>query len=123
ELSRDARMVGEVAAMRAHRTLCFGHGENALADAATAFAILTDIPVPAGAEDARRLSRALNGLVLVLLKLGVHELADGVSRQALAGAAADRHERERLVHQLNRIRLQLSWALRLERGERLAAAA
>ena len=123
ELAGDARMVGEVAAMRAHRTLGFGHGEDALADAATAFAILTDAPVPAAAEDARRLSRALNGLVLVLIKLGVHELADGVSRKAIAVAAAHGTAMERLVHQLNRIRLQLSWALRLERGGRLAAAA
>ena len=123
ELSGDARMVGEVAAMRAHRTLGFGHGEDALADAATAFAILTDAPVPAAAEEARRLSRALNGLVLVLIKLGVHELADGVSRKAIAVAAAHGTAMERLVHELNRIRLQLSWALRLERGGRLAAAA
>ncbi len=123
ELAGDPRMVGEVAAMRAHRTLGFGHGEDALADAATAFAILTDAPVPAAAEDARRLSRALNGLVLVLIKLGVHELADGVSRKAIAVAAAHGTAMERLVHQLNRIRLQLSWALRLERGGRLAAAA
>ena len=123
ELAGDQRMVGEVAAMRAHRTLGFGHGEDALADAATAFAILTDAPVPAAAEDARRLSRALNGLVLVLIKLGVHELADGVSRKAIAVAAAHGTAMERLVHELNRIRLQLSWALRLERGGRLAAAA
>ena len=123
ELAGDPRMVGEVAAMRAHRTLGFGHGEDALADAATAFAILTDAPVPAAAEDARRLSRALNGLVLVLIKLGVHELADGVSRKAIAVAAAHGTAMERLVHELNRIRLQLSWALRLERGGRLAAAA
>jgi len=115
ELAGDPRMVGEVAAMRAHRTLGFGHGEDALADAATAFAILTDAPVPAAAEDARRLSRALNGLVLVLIKLGVHELADGVSRKAIAVAAAHGTAMERLVHELNRIRLQLSWALRLER--------
>ena len=123
ELAGDPRMIGEVAAMRAHRTLGFGHGEDALADAATAFAILTDAPVPAAAEDARRLSRALNGLVLVLIKLGVHELADGVSRKAIAVAAAHGTAMERLVHELNRIRLQLSWALRLERGGRLAAAA
>ena len=123
ELSGDARMVGEVAAMRAHRTLGFGHGEDALADAATAYAILTDAPVPAAAEEARRLSRALNGLVLVLIKLGVHELADGVSRKAIAVAAAHGTAMERLVHELNRIRLQLSWALRLERGGRPAAAA
>ena len=123
ELAGDPRMIGEVAAMRAHRTLGFGHGEDALADAATAFAILTDAPVPAAAEDARRLSRALNGLVLVLIKLGVHELADDVSRKAIAVAAAHGTAMERLVHELNRIRLQLSWALRLERGGRLAAAA
>src|SRR5690349_11620775 len=123
ELAGDAHMVGEVAAMRAHRTLGFGPGEDALPDAATAYAILTDAPVPTGAEEARRLSRALNGLVLVLLKLGVHELADGVSRKAVAVAAVHGTAMERLVHQLNRIRLQLSWALRLERGGRLAAAA
>ena len=57
------------------------------------------------------------------IKLGVHELADGVSRQAIAVAAAHGTAMERLVHELNRIRLQLSWALRLERGGRLAAAA
>jgi hypothetical protein len=79
--------------------------------------------VPAAAEEARRLSRALNGLVLVLIKLGVHELADGVSRKAIAVAAAHGTAMERLVHELNRIRLQLSWALRLERGGRPAAAA
>ena len=57
------------------------------------------------------------------IKLGVHELADGVSRKAIAVAAAHGTAMERLVHELNRIRLQLSWALRLERGGRLAAAA
>ncbi len=123
ELEGDTRLVGEVAAMRAHRTITCRQGENALADAATAFAILTDAAVPPVAEDARKLSRALNLLVLVLLKLGVHELADDVSQHAIAVAEAHGTDMERLVHQLNRIRLQLSWALRLERGGRLAAAA
>jgi diguanylate cyclase (GGDEF)-like protein len=123
ELDGDTRMLGEVAAMRAHRTIMFGQGENALADAASAFAILTDAPIPPAAEEARKLSRALNGLVLVLLKLGVHELADHVSQNAIIVAEAHGTDMERLVHQLNRIRLQLSWALRLERGGRLAAAA
>jgi diguanylate cyclase (GGDEF)-like protein len=123
ELEGDTRMLGEVAAMRAHRAITFGQGESALADAASAFAILTDAAVPPTAEDARRLSRALNGLVLVLLKLGVHELADDVSQHAITVAEAHGTDMERLVHQLNRIRLQLSWALRLERGGRLAAAA
>lgn len=85
ELDGDARRLGEAATMRAHRTIAFGHGENALTDAATALAILTDITTPDAGEDpqewSRILSRTLNGLVLVLLKLGSHELADQVSQR------------------------------------------
>jgi diguanylate cyclase (GGDEF)-like protein len=127
ELDRDARRLGEAAVMRAHRTITFGQGENALADAAAAFAILTDITAPGAGEDpvdwARLLARALNGLVLVLLKLGSHEVADDVSQRAIAVAASVGTPMDRLVHQLNRVRLQLAWALRLERGGRAAAAA
>lgn len=127
ELDGDARRLGEAAVMRAHRTIAFGHGENALADAATALAILCDITAPAVDDDpadwSRVLSRTLNGLVLVLLKLGSHELADEMSQRAIAIAESSGTAIERLVHQLNRVRLQLSWALRLERGGRAAAAA
>ncbi len=127
EVDGDARRLGEASVMRAHRTITFGDGENALADAASALAILTDITAPSPGEDAadwsRLLSRTLNGLVLVLLKLGSHELADGVSQRAIAITESTGSAIERLVHQLNRVRLQLSWALRLERGGRDAAAA
>jgi diguanylate cyclase (GGDEF)-like protein len=127
ELDGDARRLGEAAVMRAHRTITFGHGEDALADAAAALAILTDITAPSPGEDpedwSRLLSRTLNGLVLVLLKLGSHELADGVSQRAIAITESTGSAIERLVHQLNRVRLQLSWALRLERSGRVAAAA
>jgi diguanylate cyclase (GGDEF)-like protein len=127
ELDGDPRRLGEAATLRAHRTAVFGHGENALADAATAFAGLTDITAPAAGEDparwSRDLSRSLNGLVLVLLKLGSHELADEVSQRALTVSQSTGSAMDRLVHQLNRVRLQLSWALRLERGGRDAAAA
>jgi diguanylate cyclase (GGDEF)-like protein len=127
EIDGDPRRLGDAAALRAHRTAVFGQGENALADAAAAFAILTDITAPAPGEDpvrwARNLSRSLNGLVLVLLKLGSHELADEVSQRAVAVSEANGTPMDRLVHQLNRVRLQLSWALRLERGGRDAAAA
>lgn len=123
----DPRTLGEVACLRAYRTLTFGHTDDALADAATALAILTDITAPDADEDpvewSRLLSRALNGLVLVLLKLGSHELADEVSQRAVAVADVGGTLMERLVHQLNRVRLQLAWALRLERGGRQAAAA
>ena len=126
ELDGDARRLGDAAVMRAHRTITFGHGENALADVATALAILTDITDPGPGEDpadwSRLLSRTLNGLVLVLLKLGSHELADGVSQRAIAITESTGSAIERLVHQLNRVRLQLSWALRLERSGRAAAA-
>ena len=127
ELDGDPRRLGEAATLRAHRTAVFGHGENALADAATAFAVLTDITAPAAGEDparwSRDLSHSLNGLVLVLLKLGSHELADEVSQRALTVSESTGSAMDRLVHQLNRVRLQLSWALRLERGGRDAAAA
>jgi diguanylate cyclase (GGDEF)-like protein len=127
ELDGDPRRLGDAAALRAHRTAVFGQGENALADAAAAFAILTDLTAPAPGEEsvlwAWNLSRSLNGLVLVLLKLGSHELADEVSQRAVAVTETNGSPMDRLVHQLNRVRLQLSWALRLERGGRDAAAA
>ena len=127
EIDGDPRRLGEVATLRAHRTVVFGQGENALADAAAAYALLTDITGPAQGEDpvtwSRYLSRSLNGLVLVLLKLGAHELADDVSQRAIAVSGSSGSAMDRLVHQLNRVRLQLSWALRLERSGRDAAAA
>jgi diguanylate cyclase (GGDEF)-like protein len=127
DLDAEARLLADAATLRAHHSAVFGHGENALADAATAFAILTDITAPgAGADplhEAHHLARSLNGLVLVLLKLGSHELADEVSHRAVAVSESSGSAMDRLVHQLNRVRLQLSWALRLERGGRDAAAA
>ncbi len=127
DLDGDPRRLGEAATLRAHRTAVFGHGENALADAAAAFAILTDITAPDPGEDqarwSRRLSNSLNGLVIVLLRLGSHELADEVSQRAVAVSEIAGSAMDRLVHQLNRVRLQRSWALRLERGGRDAAAA
>jgi diguanylate cyclase (GGDEF)-like protein len=127
ELDNDPRRLGEAATLRAHRTATFREGENALADTAAAHAILTDLAAPGPGEDpkewSRLLSRSLNGLVLVLLKLGSHELADEVSQRAIAVAETGASPMDRLIHQLNRVRLQLSWALRLERGGREAAAA
>jgi diguanylate cyclase (GGDEF)-like protein len=127
ELDNDPRRLGEAATLRALRTVTFCQGENALADTAAAHAILTDLAAPMPGEDpkewSRLLSRSLNGLVLVLLKLGSHELADEVSQRGIAVAeTGGAPTMDRLIHQLNRVRLQLSWALRLERGGRDAAA-
>jgi diguanylate cyclase (GGDEF)-like protein len=124
----DAVRFAEAAVFRALRAMRFGFGENALGDAAVALATLSDATAPPDTgEDLedwhRREVRTLNGLVMVLLKLGAHELADEVSRRAVVVADEHGSIMERLVNQLNRVRLQVSWALRLERGGRDAAAA
>jgi diguanylate cyclase (GGDEF)-like protein len=117
EQDGDPRLLGEAAGLRAHHAAVQG-GRDALADAGTALALLTDIDGPADedpAEFARRLGRSLNGLLLVLLTLGAHELADEVSQRAVA-VSVDCPTMDRAVHQLNRTRLQVAWALRLERA-------
>jgi diguanylate cyclase (GGDEF)-like protein len=123
----DPRRLGEAATLRAHHATVFAGGVDPLADTGTALALLTDLDRPGPDEDptewARTLSRSLNGLVLVLLTLGAHELADEVSQRAIAVSAADCPLMDRAVHQLNRVRLQLSWALRLERAGREEEAA
>ena len=127
----DAVRLGEAAVFRALRTMRFGFGDNALVDTAVALTTLGEVPdaPPADLDDDhaadwfRRLSRTLNGLVIVLLKLGAHELADDVSRRAVTLSDSWGTPMERLINQLNRVRLQLSWALRLERAGRAAAAA
>ena len=132
ERADDSRMIGDAATLRAQHNAVFSKGESALATAAEALAILTDRAEqelaerePAErepAERARSLSRSLDGLVLVLLTLGAHEIADEVSQRAIAVSTRTGSAMDRLIHQLNRVRLQLSWALRLERGGREAAA-
>ena len=126
ERADDSRMLGEAATLRAQYYAVHSKGESALATAAEALAILTDrvelVPGERRAGRAHSLSRSLDGLVLVLLTLGAHEIADEVSQRAIAMSTSSGSAMERLIHQLNRVRLQLSWALRLERGGREAAA-
>jgi diguanylate cyclase (GGDEF)-like protein len=124
EQDGEPRRLGEVAALRAYHAIVFSSGGDPLADTGTALALLTDIDQPDPDEDpaadraewARLMSRSLNVLVLVLLTLGAYELADEVSRRAVDIAAVDCSAMDRTVHQLNRTRLQLAWALRLERA-------
>ncbi len=122
----DCLLRGEAATLRAHHNAVFSTGENPIHAAAEALAVLTDL-VEAGPNDDRAdwaasLSRSLNGLVLVLLALGAHEIAHEVSQQAITVSNLTGSALDRLIHRLNRVRLQLSWALRLERGGREAAA-
>lgn len=114
----------DVAVLRAHHAVTTGHGERSLPEAAAALTILTEVASTDHDDECRRrhLVRSLNALVLVLLELGAHELADEVSQRAAAAAERFASVQDQLVHRLNRVRLQLSWALRLERSGRLAAA-
>jgi diguanylate cyclase (GGDEF) domain len=130
EKEGDEVRLGEAAVLRALRTMRFGFGDNALVDTAVALTTLGEVegppdnlPEEAVADWYRRLSRTLNGLVIVLLKLGAHELADDVSRRAVDVSNTWGTPMERLINLLNRVRLQVSWALRLERANRAAAAA
>jgi diguanylate cyclase (GGDEF)-like protein len=125
EVSDDCLLRGEAATLRAHHAV-FSTGENPIHTAAEALAVLTDLVEAGPNEDradwAASLSRSLNGLVLVLLALGAHEIAHEVSQHAITVSNLTGSALDRLIHRLNRIRLQLSWALRLERGGREAAA-
>lgn len=127
EQDGDRRRLGEAATLRAHWTIVYAQAEQALPDAAAALAILTEtghlVDDPGSGSWARDLARSLNGLQLVMMRLGAHELAEEVSRRAIAVADAGPSLMDQLVHRLNRVRLQISWALRLERGGRDAAAA
>ncbi len=127
ELDGGADRLAEAAVLRAHTVAVHDHDDTALADAAAALAVLADVTGPPPGRDpahwSSRMARTLNGLLVVLLRLGTHELADEVSTRAVAAAGGALDPVDRLVHQLNRVRLQLSWALRLERGGREAAAA
>jgi diguanylate cyclase (GGDEF)-like protein len=100
----------------------FGPGERPLVDAAEALAILTDLELPDGAADRTAWSRSSSSLILVLLTLGAHEIADEISQRAITMCGPTGSAMELLIHQVNRVRLQLSWALRLERIGRDAAA-
>jgi len=133
----STRLSGDATALHAyHRALTrratsrvsvLGPDENPLIEAAAALAVLTEGsqlgPKAEPATRPRALARSWNGLVQLLLALGAHEIADEVSRQTVTVADGTGSPLERLVHQLTRVRLQLSWALQLERGGRADAAA
>ena len=122
-------LLADAHALRARRAVLAGSEEVALTDAATALALVSDLPGP-DAQDERALASTLTDLGLVLTQLGAHELADEVFERSQWFLMATGGSLELLVNGLNRLRLLLSWALRLERAghaeqasERFAAAA
>ncbi|HEU0086488.1 MAG TPA: GGDEF domain-containing protein, partial [Pseudonocardiaceae bacterium] len=125
ELTRHAGRYGmtvlqaDAHALRARRAVLAGSDETALADAATALALLADPEPPAGQAGPQwehALAATLTDLGLALTPLGAHELADEVLRRAEKLLRASAGPVELLVNGLNRLRLLLSWGLRLERA-------
>ncbi len=131
ERSGNDRLLGNAWALRARYNTTFRRSGSAreqdpLVDAAKALDVLTEITGPGPDEDEASWSRShllsLDLLIVALLTLGAHEIADEVSHQAIVLSDAGGSALDRLAHQLYRVRLQLSWALRLERSGREAAA-
>ncbi|MGQ0779343.1 MAG: diguanylate cyclase domain-containing protein [Pseudonocardiales bacterium] len=127
ELTRHANRYGmtvlqaDAHALRARRSVLAGSDESALTDAATALALLADPQPPegqAGPQWEHALAATLTDLGLVLTPLGAHELADEVLKRAEGHLRASSGPVELLVNGLNRLRLLLSWGLRLERSGR-----
>ncbi|MGH3794626.1 MAG: diguanylate cyclase domain-containing protein [Pseudonocardiaceae bacterium] len=113
-------------ALRARRSVLAGIDEGALTDTATALALLADPEPPkgrAGPQWEHALAATLTDLGLVLTSLGAHELADESLTRAEGHLRASAGSVELLVNGLNRLRLLLSWGLRLGRaGHREQAA-
>ncbi|MGH4027272.1 MAG: diguanylate cyclase domain-containing protein [Pseudonocardiaceae bacterium] len=125
ELTRHATqyrmsvLLADAHALRARRSVLTGTDEAALGDAATALALLAD-PDPAdhhgGPQGEHALAATLTDLGLVLTQLGAHELADEVLKRAEQHLRASGGPVELVINGLNRLRLLLSWGLRLERA-------
>lgn len=129
EESADGLMAGEASVLQAGREqLLLGH--DGVAEMAEAVALLAEDSVlepPANGlvvDRAGNRLRALGGLARLASRYGAYELAEEIHQQV--GAATDHDE----VRTHDRIRLNLAWALELERSghdaeatSRLAAAA
>jgi diguanylate cyclase (GGDEF)-like protein len=105
-------------ALRARRSVLAGVDEGALSDAATALALVSDPEPPRdqiSPQWEHALAATLTDLGLVLISLGAHELADESLTRAERHLRSSAGPVELLVNGLNRLRLQLSWGLRLER--------
>ncbi|MQA16521.1 MAG: diguanylate cyclase [Pseudonocardiaceae bacterium] len=109
-------LLADAHALRARRAVLAATEEAALSDAATALALLADEPDATDPRSGRALATALTDLGLVLTQLGAHELADEVFERSQRHLQTLPVAQELLVNALNRLRLLLSWALRLERA-------
>jgi diguanylate cyclase (GGDEF)-like protein len=106
-------------ALRGRWHLRYGREDDAISEAAHALAILDDDSLSerlAGRRDAQRvLSGVLVDVALALTQLGVYEDADQAMARADVVVQSGGGPHEIAIHLINRVRLQLGWALRLER--------
>lgn len=105
--------------LRGRRYLQEAQEDPAITEVARALAMLDDETLPvrlAGRRDAQRLfSAVLLDIALALTQLGLYEVADQVMVRADQVVREGASPHEIAIHLFNRVRLQLGWALRLER--------
>jgi diguanylate cyclase (GGDEF)-like protein len=105
--------------LRGRRYLQDGDDDPAITEVARALAMLDDESLPerlVGRRDSQRIfSSVLVDIALALTQLGVYEVADQVMVRADQVVREGAGPHEIAIHLFNRVRLQLGWALRLER--------
>ncbi|HEY1570017.1 MAG TPA: GGDEF domain-containing protein [Pseudonocardiaceae bacterium] len=105
--------------LRSRRFLQAADEDPAITEVARALAMLDDETLPerlVGRRDSQRvLSAVLLDIALVLTQLGLYEVADQVLVRADQVVREGASPHEIAIHLFNRVRLQLGWALRLER--------
>jgi diguanylate cyclase (GGDEF)-like protein len=105
--------------LRGRRYLQEAQEDPAITEIARALAMLDDETLPerlAGRRDSQRLfSAVLLDIALALTQLGLYEVADQVMVRADQVVRDGASPHEIAIHLFNRVRLQLGWAMRLER--------
>jgi diguanylate cyclase (GGDEF)-like protein len=112
-------MVAAAHVLRGRRYLNDGEEDPAITEVARSLAMLDDETLPGrlvGRRDSQRIfSAVLVDIALALTQLGVYEVADQVMARADQVVREGASPHEIAIHLFNRVRLQLGWALRLER--------
>jgi diguanylate cyclase (GGDEF)-like protein len=112
--------------MRARRYLMEPNEDRAISEVAKALAIMDEGPEPPVTVNHRTHSEALSSVLvdigLVLIQLGIYEVADEVMMRAHSAVKDNGNPHSIAVHMLNRAKLLINWAFRLERVNKQAEA-
>jgi diguanylate cyclase (GGDEF)-like protein len=114
-------------ALRARRFLTDTLEDDAITEVARGLAMLDDESIAQRLAGHRGWQRMFSGVLVdlaeALTQLGIYEIADQVMARADMIVQFGGGPHEISIHLINRVRLQLSWALRLERVGDVAGAA